>query len=102
MPPFLSSRMAMTVTLPFMADLRVACEEVDVVVALGCSGEEHAMWMESRGRDSGAAVSVHPPRIWLNSRELLPFEVEDLDSMFRSSAFRVLADASGKACMIMD
>lgn len=94
--------MSVTMTLPFMADLRVACEEVDVVVALGCSSEKHAMWMKSRGRDSGAAVGVNPSRIWLNSRELLPFEVEDLDSMFRSSAIGVLANAPGKfACMIM-
>lgn len=87
----------MTVTLPFMADLRVACEEVDIVVTLGCSGEKHAMWMESRGRDRGAAVSVDPSGIWLYSRELLPFKVEDLDSMFRSSAIGVLAAASEKS-----
>lgn len=85
-----------------MADLGVACEKVDVVVALGSSGEKHAMWMESRGRDSGAAMGVDPSRIWLNSRELLSFEVEDLDSMFRSSAIGVLVHASGKfARMIM-
>lgn len=94
--------MYMSVTLPFMADLRVACEEVDVVVPLGSSSEKHAMWMESRGRDSEAAMSVNPSRIWLNSRELLPFKVEDLDSMFRSSAIGLLANASEKfACMIM-
>lgn len=92
----------MTVALPFMADLGVACKEVDVRVALGSSSEKHAVWMESRGRDSGAAVGVDPSRIWLDSRELLPFEVEDLDSMFRSSAVGVLVHASGKfACMIM-
>ena len=94
--------MSMTMALPFMADLGVACEEVDIVVALGSSSEKHAMWMESRGRDSGAAVGVDPSRIWLNSRELLPFKIEDLDSMFRSSAIEVLVHASRKfACMIM-
>ena len=76
------------VSIILVGGLRFACEEVDVVVTLGGSCEEHAVWMECRRRDGGAAVCVYPAGVWLNGGELPPFEVEDLDSVFRCSAMK--------------
>lgn len=73
----------------------LAGEQIDVIVTFRRRREEHAVWMEGGGRDGGAAVSVYPSRIRLDGGELLPFEVENLDRVFRCSAIGLLA-CSGK------
>ena len=87
-----------TVTVILVSGLRFTCEEVDVVITLGSSCEEHAMWMKCRRRDGGATVRVDPSGVWLHGGELLTFKVEDLDSVFRCSAIEILAYYMSEQC----
>ena len=65
---------------------RPAGEEVEVEVSTRSAAQHHPVRMESGCRDRRSLATLQEARIWLNRRDLVAVEVEDLDLTVRGAA----------------